>query len=874
METQDRPVALSWLARAAVRALAPPGERVDILGDLADEAAAMAADRGPRAAARFVRWQIAYSALPWIRRRLRESAGDTRSLAAMTYRGLWTDVRIGVRRLLTMRGFTALAVATLAIGIGAVSTAFSFAYALWLKPLPYHEPDRLVWIHGKHATSDSFSSLTATELAEYRREGRTLSSSAGFVYGAGIAKIDGEPIRIVAHRVSANLFRVLGVRPVIGRDFTEADAASGGPVVMLSDGAWTRRFGRDPVVTDKALTLDGVSHTIVGVMPRGFTFPRGLEADVWVPAPFGQREGDRIYQAVARLAPGVSIETANVEIAARAAQLAVSHPDTNKDWTGVVAPAGVTASTGSRLALQALLATVGLFLLVACANLAGLLFARNAARRAEFAVCLSIGASRWRLGRMLLVESLLLSGAGCAAGVLLASYGAGALAAAMPPRTPGLDAIGINAEVIAVAILVSIASAVFVGVLPAWSLGSLRPAEALAGARTVARGSARAQRWLVVAEIAIAVMLIVGASAMLQSFARLLDRDRGYDPRRLQAINVSLPFSDDSFLDVERRARAFDEMIARVAAVPGVTRAAATTGFPGSALGILGGSPVAVEGRAPIMAAIHAASPDYFTTMGIPVLAGRAFARSDSTHASPVAIVNELLAREFPDANPVGRRIPLTVYGQTRSYEVIGVTGNIRLGERIGHRMFVPMSQVSPYWIDLVFRVDRSAVVMPSVRPALRAISPELLIENESSFQRIISDSVALERAESAFAGIVGALAAIVAGVGVYALMTFLGAQRRRELGIRLALGSPPGQLFRETFTRALRLVAAGLVIGLAAAALLVRLAGSQVFGLTSAGPGIHALAAVLVLMISLAAIWVPARRAMRVDPLVALRPE
>ncbi len=870
MEAEDRPVTRSWLARRVIHALAPADERADILADLDDEAAAIAADRGRRAAARFVRWQIAHSALPWIRRRLRERAGETRRTAAMTYRGLWSDVRIAARRLVKMPGFSALAIGTLAIGIGAVSTAFSFAYALWLKPLPYHDPDRLVWLHAKHVTSDSLSSLTPAELAEYRRDSKTLASAAGFSYSARIAKINGEPVRIVSHYVSPNLFRVLGVPPALGRDFTDADAAT--PVVMLSDGAWTRRFGRDPAVTNRILTLDGESYAIAGVMPSGFTFPRGLEAEMWLPAHLRQREGDRVYQAVARLAPGASVETATAEIAARAAQLAIAHPETNKDWTGVAAAAGGTASTGSRRALQALLAIVGLFLLIACANLAGLLFARNTARRSEFAVCLSIGASRWRLGHMLLVESLLLSVAGCAAGVLLAAYGASLLATAMPPRTPGLDAVGLNGAVIGIAVLASIASAVFIGVLPAWSLGSLRPAEALAGARTVVRAGARAQRGLVVAEIAIAVMLIVGAAAMLRSFASLLDRDRGYNPDGLQALNVSLPFSDDSFMSNTKRSRAFEDIIARVAAVPGVRHAAATTGFPGSALGILGGSPVAIDGRAPVMTAIHAASSDYFSTMGIPVRAGRVFTRMDATESAPVAVVNELFAREFPDGNPVGRHIPLTIFGTTQSYEIVGVTGNIRLGERIGHRVFVPLTQVSPYWIDLVFRADSRGVVMPSVRHALRASSSELLLENESSFQRIISDSVALERAESAFAGIVSTLAVIVAGIGVYALMTFLGAQRRREVGIRIALGSQPGQIFRDTFISALRLVGAGLAIGVAAAALLVRLAGSQIFGLSTAGPGVHALAAVLVLAISLAAIWIPARRAMRVDPLVALR--
>jgi hypothetical protein len=402
----------------------------------------------------------------------------------------------------------------------------------------------------------------------------------------------------------------------------------------------------------------------------------------------------------------------------------------------------------------------------------------------------------------------------------------------------------------------------------------MRPSEALAGSRTAPRGAARPQRVLAVVEIALAIVLVVGASVMLRAFLRQLDRDRGYDPHGLLALSVSLPFSDDSYLPTDRRARVFDDMIAQVSAVPGVRRAGATTGFPGSALGILVSAPVTPpEGRPPIVAGVHATSPGYFDTMGIPIKAGRPFARSDSTNARGVAIVNEVLAAEFPGSNPVGHAITLSVPGRPPSpFEIVGVAGNISLSGRPGHRVFVPLAQGSPYWIDLVFRVEGRTAVMSDVRQALRSLNPDLLLENESSIRTIISNSLGLERAQSAFAVLVGLLATVVAGVGLCALMTFLAAQRRREFGIRLALGARPGQLFGDAMSSALRLVCAGVLLGLASAAVLVRALGAYVFGLGTADVPAYAAAVAVVIAISVAAVWIPARRVMRTDPLIALR--
>jgi predicted permease len=486
--------------------------------------------------------------------------------------GLATDVRTASRRLRAAPGFSLLAVLTLATGIGAVSTVFSLAHALWLKPLPWLEPDRVVTIYSRHEPSGSTASLTPADLREHSRADPVFSGVAGFMYGSGIARVNDERVRIWSFHVTPNLFRVLGVLPAMGRDFDQVGAAARTPVVMLSHGSWLRRFGADPAVVGKSLSMNGTSYEVIGVMPRGFSFPRGMEAEVWLPADLdaSSYEGaGRVMQTVARLAPGRSIQEAAVVVQGRARQAA----------------AGVTASRTSRLTLQALLGLVLLFLAIACTNLAGLVMARNAGRRAELAVCLSLGATPWRLARSLLVESAVLSAAGCVAGVLLATHGARLLASFLPRNTPGLDDVEISIPVLLVAAAVSMVSAMGVSLLPAVSLRSIRAADAL-GVRGEVRRVSRGQRAVVVAEIAMAVVLLVGAAAMVQSFIGVLERDRGYDPRGLQALNVSLPFGDESYRPTGRRAHAFAELVDRVAALPGVTGAAATTGFPGSRLGL------------------------------------------------------------------------------------------------------------------------------------------------------------------------------------------------------------------------------------------------------------------------------------------------
>jgi DNA-binding PadR family transcriptional regulator len=658
VEPEVRPVRLGRVQRGIVRRLAPPAEYAEIAADLEDEAAELALRADARAAWRFLWWQVLHSAGPWIRRRAAErSARAGRSVTRMRY-GIFSDLRLAARRLAQAPAFSALAVAMLAIGIGAVSTVFTLAHALWLKPLPYLEPQRLVWIHARHVPSSSTSSLTPVELAQYAQPERALAGVAGFSYSAGIVRVNGEPVRMVAHFVTPNLFRVLGVRPAIGRDFSDDDAAPGARVVMLAHDTWIRRFGSDPAIAGKTLTMSGESYAIAGVMPPGFSFPRGLEANVWTAATLmGERESSRrIVQAVARLAPGYAISDASVEIDTRAPppRAGQSGHESGVDRVSLRRPVRPQVDR-RRSPFQALLGVVGLFLLIACTNLAGLLLARNIVRRRELAVRLSIGASRWRLTRMLLVESTLLAAAGGAAGVLLSAFGSRALSSLMPRGTAGLDALGPSPQVLAIAIAVTMASAVLIALLPALSLGSLRPAEALAGSRgSTGRPRARSagsssprSYWRSCSSSAPAPccdpfsMRSAATAATTRAACR---RSTSACPSPTTRISTSHAARGRS----TRCSSASARCPASRASTP---RRGSPAAASGSSAARRSRSP---DGRAPVAAGIHAASPGYFETMAVPLKRGRAFAATDTASSPRVAIVNEELAQKFPGGDPSG----------------------------------------------------------------------------------------------------------------------------------------------------------------------------------------------------------------------------
>ena len=883
MASGDRKVAgvrAPLVARWLLRSLAPPGEADALVDDLEVEARQIAAASGVRKARRWMRWQAVHSLWPLALQSSSGARGRARGVIAMSFRGTWTDLKYVARRLRRAPGFTAVAVFTLAVGIGTASAIFSLAYAIWLKPLPYRDADRLVVIQSVHAKSGAVASSSGPEIADYRDGAASVANLAAFSSGAQVARIGDERMRIVAYYATPNLFNVLGATPRIGRTFSAADL--GQPVVVLSHATWASRFGGDPAILSRTFDLSGRPYSIIGVMPAGFRFPQILESDLWIPTSFADwtDRGQRYLQLVARLPSGVTIEQADSEVAAVSARLARAYPASNDGWAARVTPLDVRRAAGYGAVFGSLLGIVGLFLLVGCANLAGLLVARNVDRRGELAVCASLGATRLRIARQLGLEAGVLALAGALVGIALSSAASRVLAATMPPRLPGLDDVQLSPPVLAFAVAMSAATALLCGVLPAFSIGSLSASEALTGPRRSGPRSQRLQNTLVIAEVAAAMILVVGASLMTRSFATLLDRDRGFNPHGVFALNVSLPFEQDKYLDEALRAATLDGIVTRVARLPGVTHAGATNGFPGSALGILGTAilhSAAGASQADVSAALRSATPDYFAAMGVVVKSGRVFRAEDTASSPRVAVVNETLARAmWPDGVALGRELSLPSgddRGTTHLWTVVGVIADMHLGTRSRPDIFLPVVQQPAFWIDLVLRTtgDPAALAEP-VRRTLRDLNPDLLIENSKSIDAIVSDSLGLERAQASLATVVALLSVAVAGVGLYALLAFAVAQRRREFGIRMALGSAPGALARWMFLRGMWLALAGVAAGSAVTWGLVRLLRAQVFGLASATAWAYVVSALALLVVAAFALWAPARRVLRADPLVAMR--
>lgn len=870
-----------WIVRRLLRALAPPGEGDALVQDLEDEARLVADARGRAAARRWIAWQTWHSLAPLARGRARTMTRFARVGGTAMMQGWSTDIKQAGRRLMRSPGFALVGILTLALGIGASSAIFSLAYATWLRPLPEREPGRLVYVQDVHAGSGQTASVSGPEVLDLRAGTRSFSGIAAFNYGAQIAKIGDERVRIETHIATPNLFDVLGVSPAMGRALTPADV--GQPVLVLSHAAWIARFGGDPGILSRTVQLSGQSFSIVGVMPAGFRFPDVLSAEGWLASDYKTRtdRSTRYVQAVARLAPNATIEQASSDVSALAARLAIAYPATNTGWSARVIPFDGRSAAGYGTIFGSLLGLVGLFLLVGCTNLAGLLVARNLSRQGELAVCASLGASRWRLARQTALEAVAIAAIGGMAGIALSSFAIRALAAAMPSRLPGVADAQMNVPVLAFAVGISILTALASSILPALGAKAPSASEALTGARRSGPRSQRVQSALVIGEIAAAMILIVGANLMARAFNERLNRDRGYDPHGVLALNVSLPFDRTEDLSQTERGAALEGIVDRAAHLPGVTHAGATNGFPGSPLGILGVAMLRTTGASPkdITAAMRSATPDYFAAMGVKIKAGRTFTPEDRSGAAPVVVINETLARQmWPDTDAVGQTLllPDIYHAATKTPRtVVGVANDMHLGATSRPDIFVPVAQQPAFWIDLVLRTNGDpASLMAPLRRTLRELNPDLLIENSTTIDAIVSNSLGLERAQATLASVVAVLSAAVAGVGLYALLAFSIIERTREIGIRLALGSAPRAIFWWLFSRGMRLAAAGIGCGLVVTLGLVALLRAKVFGLSSATPGSYALSVAMLAAIAAVAIWAPVRRVLRADPLLALRRE
>ncbi|MCI0486607.1 MAG: ABC transporter permease [Blastocatellia bacterium] len=799
---------------------------------------------------------------------------------------LWQDLRYGMRTLLQKPGFTAVAVLTLALGIGANSAIFSVINSVLIQPPPYQNPDRLVMVWETLPSAGITQNTPAPAVYySWREQNRVFEDMAAFTTTTFNLTGREQPEKLNGLRVSASFFPMLGVEPVLGRAFlAEEDQPGARKVVLISHNLWQRRLGADPDIAGKTITLNDQSVTVVGVMPRGFQFILP-ETDVWSPIAFTAKEAESLSHylwVVARLKPEATYQQAQSEIDAITARFFQQADQQSSDPVAIganVVPLREQLSGDLWPALLILFSAAGFVLLIACSNVANLMLARAASRQKEIAVRLALGAGRSRLIRQLLTESLLLAGAGGAAGLALAFWGVDLLVSLMPDRIAQLETAHVDLNVLGFAMVLSLLTGVVFGLVPA--LQATRPdlnqVLKQGGRDTSSGGRTPVRSLLVVAEIGLALVLLIGAGLLMRSFVRLNNIDPGFNPENVLTMQVVLP--ESKYPEHHHRTAFYDNLLQRVRSLPGVEAAGLINGLPLSYTG--GGGGFFIEGRpesdSSLLATYRIISPDYFRAMRIPLLKGRVFDAQDTVDTIDAAVISEAMAqRAWPDDDPIGKRLKWGTDGKLMT--VIGVVKDVRLALRLEARpqVYMPYSQVSIYPpSDLVVRTRTGPLSLAAaVRNEVWAIDKDQPVADISTMERVLSDSLARQRFNLLLLGVFAALALVIATVGIYGVMSYLVAQSTREIGIRQALGAEPLDVVKLVLGKGLALSLIGVVIGVAAALSLTRLMSSLLFGISATDPLTFVIVALLLIVVAAAACLIPARRAMKVDPMVALRYE
>jgi putative ABC transport system permease protein len=818
-------------------------------------------------------------------------------------RTLWKDVRYGARALWKSPAFTAVAVLAVALGVGANTAIFSVVNTVLLRALPYENSERLVALYTGRGPATIGGPLAYPDLLDYRAQAKSLEYVAGY---QGVGTVMGlgrgdEPERVRGTEVMADLFPALGVRAALGRTFTREEDAEGGPkVIVLSDGLWRRRFGSDPGVVGREVRmgLSGRAVTVIGVMPAGFKFPPDESEVIDYYTPFvaenaksnadGLRNRGSVFiPTVAKLKDGVPFEQAAAEVEAIANRLAAEYPDTSANRRARVVRLHEDLVGQVRPALLVLLGAVGLVLLIACANVANLLLARAAARGREIAVRTALGATRARVARQLLTESLLLSLSGGAAGLLLSVWGVEAIIKLSPATVPRLAETSIDARVFLFALGVSILTGLIFGLAPALQASKTDLAESLKeGGRSGSAGARRnrLRSTLVVVEVALSLMLLVGAGLLVKSFRQLVTTDPGYSPERVLAVTVAL--NTQRFADEDSRAGYYREAVARISQLPGVEAAGLTRLLPLGRSDIFNSFQIA--GRPPFAPGeshagrSYTVSPEYFRVLSLPLRRGRAFTGADGKNAPGVIIINEaFVSRFFPGEEPLGQHVILDGPDDKPlpPREVVGVVGNIHFQSFTDEERpeyYIPFEQAPSAVTQVVVRSkgEDAAALTPAVRAALKGVDPNLLIWRTETMDELAGQSVAPQRFNVALLGFFAALALLLAAVGIYGVMSYTVTQRRHEIGIRMALGAQRRDVLRLVVRQGMLLTLLGLGLGLAGALALTRLMSSLLYGVSATDPSVFAAVSLLLGAVALLASYVPARRATKVDPMIALRYE
>lgn len=800
------------------------------------------------------------------------------------------DLLYALRRLRQAPGFTIVAVATLALGIGANGAIFSVVHAVLLKPLPFEEPDRLVQV-SQTWKGEKSAVYSPQNFLDVEKDARSFESLAAFDTSGVTLTGRGEPGRLEGVDVSASFFDLLRVRPAYGRFFAAGENETGHTkVAVLGDRLWRQRFGADPAVVGQTVQLDRDRYTIVGIAPAGFSFPQG--SDVWRPLEYDTRfrsnsRGAWYLGVVGRLKPGVAIEQARLEVATIHARLATAYPDADEGVSGTVVSLHESLVGESRRALLVLLGAVGLVLLIACVNVANLLLARMAARETELAVRTAMGAGRARLMRQLLTESLTLSVLGGIAGVLLAGFSLDALLALQPEGMPRMGEVRVDRAVIAFSAALSLVTGLLFGAFPALQMLRRPTAQSLReGGRGMLSGRGhRLRSGLVVGQMALAMMLLAGSGLLLRSFDQLRRVDPGFRSDKVLTFRISLP--ESAYKEEPERAAFYATLLERLAALPGVRTAGGIMGIPLG--GVRFNITFAVKGRPPLPPArqpsmeIRAVTPDYFLALGIPVLRGRAFGRGDGADAPQVAMISAAAARKyFPGEDPIGRFITLG-WGRSEGKpkvggEVVGIVGDVKDRSLAGEKqpeMYVAYAQMPVDMMDVVLRTSVSArALLPAAEKVVHSLDPELPIARAATLDEVVARSISEPRFYMILLGAFAGMAVFLAALGIFGVLSYAVVQRSREIGIRVALGAHPRDVLRMVMGQAARLAGIGVVAGLAGAVGLSRAIASLLFELSPTDPATLGSMAALLAAVALVASYLPARRATHVDPLVALRSE
>jgi putative ABC transport system permease protein len=803
---------------------------------------------------------------------------------------MMADLRYALRILAKSPAFTFVAVLTLGLAIGANSAIFSVVNAVLLRPLPYPHAEQLVRVFGKQPQLDLAPNSPANFL-EWHDENKVFERIGTYV-GQGFNLLGGDqPERVIGARVSADVLPLLGMQPSLGRVFTNDEDQEGrAQVVILSHDFWRRRFGGNPNTVGQTITLNDKPYTVVGVMPAGFAFP-STRTQAWVPMAFSAAERktrDTNYiDVIARLKPGVSLEQARANMDAVARSQAERYPKTNVGVGVTVVSLQEHIVGDVRPMLVVLLGAVAFILLIACANVANLLLARAASRQREMSIRGALGASRSRVVRLLLTESVLLAIVGGAVGLLLAIWSLDLLVSLKPANLPRLAEIGVNRTVFLFTLGVSVFTGLLFGVVPALQVSRLDLNEGLKESTRGGTDSPRRHRMralLVVSEVALSLVLLVGAGLMIRSFSRLLAVDPGFKADHVLTAFVSLPQS--KYPKHEEQTAFFDRLLERLRNLPGVTAAGLVTDIPlygGSSTGFdIEGRPEAAPGTR-AMSDYRLISSDYFAAMGMRLAKGRVFSRHDNETAPGVVIINETLAaRFFAGEDPIGRRLDLS--GDPKDLrEIVGVVGDVRnygLDAEVKPEVYVPFLQSAPSYLASVVSapviVVRSAMeasaLGSAVREQVQALDKDQPVSEIKTMEWYLADSMAQRRFNMFLLGAFAGLALVLAAVGIYGVIAYTVTQRTHEMGIRIALGAKGGDILRLVFSNAMATTLTGIALGLAAAFALTRLLRSLLYQVSPTDPLIFAAIPLLLLTVAIIATYLPARRAMKVDPITALR--